>query len=131
MVIPIDRNARAVVGWDYGTNLKRLGIPGDKSIPDSTGLPFVVWVFPKAGAGHNARIKISHSCKIRCPEDLLSVAIRPSVRVIRNGHGPRLTEHEIDLLFRWVELNRAALIRHWNGGSDSMEVIEAVKEIED
>lgn len=98
--------------------------------PSSTGLPFVVWVFSKAGARHDARIKISRSPKIRRQLQLLSVAIRPTVRVIRNGHSPRLKEHEIDLLFIWVGLNRAALLRHWNGESDSGDIIEAMKRIE-
>lgn len=98
--------------------------------PDSTGLPFVVWVYPKSGSGRDVRIKISRSRKIRHQEQLLSVAIGPPVRVIKNGHGPSLTEHELRLLFRWVELNRAALIRHWHGESDSGDIIEAVKPIE-
>jgi hypothetical protein len=97
--------------------------------PDSTGLPFVVFVYPKWGARHDARIKIARSRKIMRQQQLLSVAICPAVRVIRNGHGFRITEHELDLLTHWIELNRDALIRHWNGETGSGEIIEAVKPI--
>ncbi len=113
--------AQTLSDWGYGaTNLS----------PASTGLPFVVWVFPKAGARHDARIKISRSPKIRRQHQLLSVAIDPPVRVIRNGYGPTLSERELRLLFSWVELNRTPLIRHWNGDSDSGDIIKAVKRVE-
>jgi hypothetical protein len=97
--------------------------------PDSTGLPFVVFVYPKWGSDRQARIKISRSRRIWRQNQFLSVAIGPPVRAIRNGCGPRLTHDELDLLFRWIELNRAVLLRHWNGETDSGDIIEAVKPI--
>lgn len=96
---------------------------------DSTGLPFIVFVYPKWGSCHEARIKISRSRNIRRQRQLLSVAVGPPLRLIRNGHGPSLTEDELDSLTRWIELNRALLIRHWNGETDSKSIIRAVKRI--
>jgi hypothetical protein len=60
--------------------------------PKRTGLPFVVWISPKAGAPHDVRVKISkaHSeCVVRVkkrgpkvhPSELISVAMRPNVHV--------------------------------------------------
>jgi hypothetical protein len=97
--------------------------------PDITGLPFVVFAYPKWASSREARIKISRSRRIWRQNQFLSVAIGPPVRAIRNGCGPRLTQDELDLLFRWVELNRDMLIRHWNGETSSMDIIEAVKPI--
>jgi hypothetical protein len=97
--------------------------------PDSTGLPFIVFAYPKWGSRCNARIKISRSRRLRRHQQLLSVEIGPPVRVIRNGCGPDLTQDELDLLFRWVELNRAALIRHWNGETGSWDIIQSVKPV--
>jgi hypothetical protein len=96
-----------------------------------TSNPTLSWtvVNSKWGSGREARIKISRSRRIWRQNQFLSVAIGPPVRVIRNGHGPSLTEHERRLLFSWVELNRSALIRHWNGETDSMDIIEAVKPV--
>jgi hypothetical protein len=81
------------------------------------------------GARHSARIDISRTLKVRRRKQLLSVAIGPPVRAIKNGCGPRLSQDELNLLFRWVELNRDVLIRHWNGETDSGDIIEAVKPI--
>jgi hypothetical protein len=81
------------------------------------------------GARHGARIKISRGRRIWRRNQFLSVAIGPPVRAIRNGCGPRLTQDELDLLFRWIELNRNVLIRHWNGETDSIDIIKSVKPI--
>src|SRR5712691_3369093 len=73
--------------------------------PKRTGLPFVVWISPKAGAPHDVRVKVSQSAKVRRSE-LISVAIRPDVRVVGNGN---LSAHDLALLRQWVELNREVI----------------------
>jgi len=108
---------------DWGYFMANLG-------PGSTGLPFVVFISPKAGVSHDARVRIARSLKVRRFSQLLSVAIRPTVRIIRNGCGPRITQQELELLTRWIELNRDVLIKHWDGEIESTEeVLRALKPI--
>jgi hypothetical protein len=98
--------------------------------PKSTGLPFVVYISPKAGARHDARIRIARTPRVRGFSQMLSVAIRPTVRVVRNGQGPRISQHELDLMTRWIELNRDVLLKHWDGEIlSTVEVLQALKPI--
>ena len=48
---------------------------------------------------------------------MVTVAIRPNVRVIRGTLDPR----ELALLTRWVELNRDTLVDYWNGDIEYTE----------
>jgi Domain of unknown function (DUF4160) len=93
--------------------------------PKRTGLPFVVWISPKAGAPHDVRVKVSRGPKVHSSE-LISVAIRPDVRVV----GGSLSAHEVDLLREWVELNRDVIIKYWDGDIEYTEdAIAALKPI--
>jgi uncharacterized protein DUF4160 len=90
-----------------------------------TGLPFVVWISPKAGSPHDVRVKVSRGPKVHSSE-LISVAIRPDVHVV----GGSLSAHEVDLLREWVELNRDVIIKYWDGDIEYTEdAIAALKPI--
>lgn len=78
--------------------------------PKKTGLPFVVWISPQAGAPHDVRVKVSKGPRVH-PSELISVAIRPEVHVV-GGH---ISAHDLALLQEWVELNREVLIKYWDG----------------
>lgn len=92
--------------------------------PRRTGLPFVVWISPKAGAPHDVRIKVSEGPRVH-PSELVSVAVRPDVRVVGGG---KIGSHELDLLRKWVELNRDVLIKYWDGDIEYTEdAIAALK----
>ena len=84
--------------------------------PKRTGLPFVVWISPKAGAPHDVRVKVSRSPKVHSSE-MVSVAIRPDVHVVSG----KLTRHELALLEKWVEANRDVVIRYWDGDIEYTE----------
>lgn len=93
--------------------------------PKRTGLPFVVWISPKAGAPCDIRVKVSRNTKTRS-SDLISVAIRPDVHVL---HGS-MSAHDLDLLRKWVELNRDVIIKYWDGDIEYTEnAIAALKPI--
>jgi hypothetical protein len=68
--------------------------------PERTGLPFVVFVSQKGGARHDVR-----------PSDMVTVAIRPSVRVVRG----KLDPSDLAQLSRWTDLNQEVLIKYWDG----------------
>ena len=94
--------------------------------PKRTGLPFVVWISPKAGATHDVRVKVSPGPKVRGSE-LVSVAIRPDVHVV----GGTMTPYDLALLRRWVELNRDVIIQFWDGDIEYTEdAIAALRPIQ-
>jgi hypothetical protein len=93
--------------------------------PGRTALPIVVFISQTGGARHDARVKVAYSAKVRSSE-LVTVAIRPSVRVIRGVLDPR----DLDPLTRWIELNKDVLIDYWNGVIEYTEdAINAIKPI--
>lgn len=94
--------------------------------PKRTGLPFVVWISPKAGAPHDVRVKVSKGPKVHSSQ-LVSVAIRPAVHVVSGG---KMTAHDLDLLKKWVRLNHDVIIKYWDGDIEYTEdAIAALKPI--
>lgn len=92
--------------------------------PKRTGLPFVVWISPKAGAPHDVRVKISQGPKVS-PGELTSVAIRPSVHVVCGGS---VSAQDLALLKRWIELNEDVIVKYWDGEIEYTEdAIAALK----
>lgn len=94
--------------------------------PRRTGLPFVVWISPKAGAPHDVRVKVSRTPKVHASE-LVSVAIRPDVQVVAGG---KMSGADLALLRKWVEVNRDVIIRYWDGDIEYTEdALAALKPI--
>ena len=94
--------------------------------PKRTGLPFVVWISPKAGAPHDVRVQVSKGPKVHSSE-LISVAIRPQVHVVGGG---RLEPQDLALLKKWIELNHDVIVKYWNGEIEYTEdAIAALKPI--
>ena len=93
--------------------------------PERTGLPFIVFISQKGGARHDVRIKIARAARVR-PSEMITVAIPPSVRVVRG----RLDPHDLNLLTQWIDLNRDALVDYWNGiieyTEDAMNAIRPI-----
>ena len=54
--------------------------------PERTGLPFVVFISQKGGARHDVRVKVASGASVR-PSEMVAVAVRPNVRVIRGALG--------------------------------------------
>ena len=93
--------------------------------PERTGLPFVVFISQKGGARHDVRVKVARGAKVR-PSEMVTVAIRPSVRVVRGALDPR----DLTALTRWIEVNRDTLIRYWDGDIEYTEdAIAAIRAI--
>ncbi len=79
--------------------------------PKRTGLPFVVWISPKAGAPHDVRVKVSQGPKVHS-SDLVSVALRPDIHLVGGG---KLSGHDLALLQKWVQLNWDVILKYWEG----------------
>jgi hypothetical protein len=57
---------------------------------------------------------------------MTSVAIRPTVHVV----GGEMSPGDLDLLRKWVALNRDVLVRYWNGDIEYTEdAIAAIRPI--
>jgi hypothetical protein len=94
--------------------------------PKRTGLPFVVWISPKAGAPHDVRVKVSKGPKVN-PAELISVAIRPDVHVVGGGD---MSADDLALLRKWLALNQDVIIKYWNGEIEYTEdAIAALKPV--
>ena len=78
--------------------------------PEHTGLPFVVFISQRGGARHDVRVKVARVPRVR-PSEMVTVALRPSVRVVRG----RLDPHDLALLRQWIDINEQVLIDYWNG----------------
>jgi len=81
-----------------------------------TGLPFVVWISPRGNARHDVHIKVSKGPRAT-PGEMTRVGIRPKVWVVEGEIEP----HDLELLTRWIELNRDVLIRYWDGDIEFTE----------
>jgi hypothetical protein len=84
--------------------------------PERTGLPFVVFISQRSGSRHDVRVKVARGAKVR-PSEMVTVAVRPDVRVVRGALDPR----DLALLTRWIDLNRDTLIRYWDGDIEYTE----------
>ncbi|HTW68212.1 MAG TPA: hypothetical protein VME17_26535 [Bryobacteraceae bacterium] len=94
--------------------------------PKRTGLPFVVWISPKAGAPHDVRVKISKGPKVN-PAELISVAIPPDVHVVGGGE---MSAPDLALLRKWLALNQDVIIKYWEGEIEYTEdAISALKPV--
>jgi hypothetical protein len=94
--------------------------------PKRTGLPFVVWISPKAGAPHDVRVKVSKGPEVQ-PAELISVAIRPYVHVVGDGN---LSAQNLALLQKWIEVNQDVIVKYWDGEIEYTEdTIAALKPV--
>ena len=95
--------------------------------PECTGLPFVVFISQKGGAWHDVRIKLARAAKVR-PSEMITVAVRPTPRVIRG----RINSREFEVVRAWLELNEKVLIDYWNGDIEYTEdTLNAIKSIDE
>lgn len=88
--------------------------------PRTTGLPMTVWISPRGGARHDARIKVNtaHGASIDISQ-AATVAIRPQPWDVYG----RLSSADFNSVKDWIGLNEAALIDFWDGRIDTAEVL--------
>lgn len=78
--------------------------------PNTTGLPFVVFVSQRGGARHDARIKLSRNPRA-LPGEMISIPLRPEPAIPEGT----LSRAEAAQLKAWIALNAEAVIGYWNG----------------
>ncbi len=93
--------------------------------PKTTGLPRTVWVGPKAGARHDARIKVSAHPNRMDLKGAAILSIRPEPRLL---HG-EMSSIEFQMFAAWISLNEQALLAHWDGKIDALEMAQSLKRV--
>src|ERR1039457_1485504 len=95
--------------------------------PHLTGLPFFVWVRPSIGLRREVWVGVSPDRNGFGGCDLIQVAIRPDVRVVKG----KMSNKNLAALRHWVELNREMIVKFWNTEEieDSLAVYDAVKSL--
>ena len=94
--------------------------------PRTTGLPMTVWVSPRGGARHDARVKVSRQGGDRMVlDDAAVVGIRPEPRLLEGD----LPAAEFGAVAAWIALNREALIGYWDGALDTVELVQALRRL--
>lgn len=87
--------------------------------PRTTGLPMTVWVSPRGGARHDARVQVSVVGGNRMvPEGAAMVGIRPEPPLIEGALG----RADFDAVAQWIGLNREALLAYGEGELDTLEL---------
>jgi hypothetical protein len=94
--------------------------------PRTTELPMTVWVSPRGGARHDARVKVSTRPGDRITLDELAVVgVRPVPSLIEGT----LAAPDLEVVSRWIELNREAIIGYWDGALDTLELAQALRRV--
>jgi hypothetical protein len=79
--------------------------------PRTTGLPMVIWIGPRYGAAHDARIEVSMTHRRRMdPGNLAVVAVGPRTHLVAG----RLSATDLRAVSDWMALNEPATLDHWN-----------------
>jgi hypothetical protein len=96
--------------------------------PHLTGLPFFVWVRPSMGLRREVWVGVSPDRNNWGGCDLIQVAIRPEVRVVKG----KMSNKKLSALRQWVELNQDMIVKYWDCDpmtQDSVAVYDAVKSL--
>jgi hypothetical protein len=86
--------------------------------PRTTGLPMTIWVSPRGGARHDARVKVSLTPGKMDIANTAVVGIRPRPRLIQGT----LSSGDLAAVQEWITLNEAVLIEFWDEAIDSVEL---------
>jgi hypothetical protein len=92
--------------------------------PTTTGLPMVVWVGPRYGAPSDVRIKVMQAHGTRMdPANLAVVALRSRPHVVAG----RLSAADLRAVTQWIALNEQAILDHWNGLTDDVQLARQLR----
>ncbi len=93
--------------------------------PKDTGLPMAVYLTTRDTDHQGARVKVSRSHGRKLNLDrLVSVSISDDPRVV-DGFG--LLHQDLRLVRAWILLNRDVLLRYWNHGLSTADMMAALR----
>jgi hypothetical protein len=86
----------------------------------------VIWVGPSNGAPHDARIEVMQARGTRMdPGNLAVAAVRPVPRIVSG----QLSVADFQAVARWIALNEKAIIDHWNGLTDAVQLGQQLRRL--
>ena len=84
--------------------------------PNTTGLPFVVFISQRGNAQHDVRVKVSPGPRVQSG-NMSVYAVRP----FRHESGPQLSATNEAALERWIDVNQKVLVEFWNADIEYTE----------
>ncbi len=84
--------------------------------PNTTGLPFVVFISQRGNAQHDVRVKVSPGPRVQSG-NMSVYAVRP----FRYEAGPPLSPSDEAHLKRWIDANQDVLVAFWNADIEYTE----------
>jgi hypothetical protein len=97
----------------------------------SSGLPMNIWIGPRGGAKHDAegippspRIKVQMNHREQFDTEALAVVSVEDIPEVKEG---RLAGNDLDLVRRYIAINRQAILDHWYEKTDGIELGRALK----
>jgi len=93
----------------------------------STGLPMNIWIGPRGYARHAARIKVQMDHRERFDLQALAVvSVEDDPPQLVEGH---LAAADLDAVRRYIALNKAAILDHWEERTDGIELGRALRRL--
>lgn len=94
---------------------------------ESTNLPMIIWVGIKAGKGRVPRINVAgtHSKKIDMGK-AIRVSIQDEPKTISGGS---LSRDDLELVKKFICLNKPILLRYWNLKISTIELIDDLRKV--
>jgi len=91
----------------------------------TSGLPMNIWIGPRGKARHAARIKVQTDHRKRFDLDRLAVVSIDSPDLIAGD----LNAADLDLVRQYIQLNRRAILDHWEEKTDGVELSLALRRL--
>jgi hypothetical protein len=89
-----------------------------------TGLPMNIWMGPRGRARHAARIKAQMDHREQFDLGNLAVVSLDATPQLIEGD---LSADDLELVRRYIALNRRAILDHWDGKTDGVELVGALR----
>lgn len=97
---------------------------------DEFNLPVNVWVDGPRNLKHSKRIKFQNNYSNRFDEtDLITLTISDNPQVGKTFKKIKLSNTDIEMLKRWVVLNKDVLLQYSNGEMSTSQLIKLLKAI--
>ena len=91
----------------------------------STGLPYNIWIGQRGLAHEAPHLHVQPDHRSQFDLDNLAVVRVDPVEVIEGD----LSAQDLELIRRYIMLNRAAILNHWHERTDGVELIRALKSL--
>jgi hypothetical protein len=92
----------------------------------TSGLPMNIWIGPQGRARHAARIKVQMDHRPQFDYEQLAVVSLDDPPQVIEGH---LSATDLELVRRYIALNKTAILDHWQEKTDGAELMRALQQL--